>query len=280
MPAKDLASIVMLLRRPRAIDLDAVKYAVKWAFEGDHEVLPIQNRPAFVVKAPGMILGVMNSDQPYFKDVAEAANRLTDFPARQAVQEHTAWLSVDLLDGPPSIDLLKAYAVIGKLVGEMISDDVLGLLSHPPVRVVAYDESFLPLLRGGRGFEILKAGSVDKFVSARVGDGELAGAAKEARRRWPQFTEAFSHRRPGQNFAVKKRFTDGEQPEHMWIEVFSIEGSTIYGRLANEPKYNPKLKIHDNVSALDSEIEDWLYNDGPTTVGGFQIAVFKNRPKP
>jgi uncharacterized protein YegJ (DUF2314 family) len=212
---------------------------------------------------------------PYFKDTAVIADRIPNVAGRIAVLEHSAWLSVDLVgQSPLAADVV--IGLIGQLLAEFCDDNVLALMRLPKGPIIGYDFSFIPMLRARRAEQVFARGNPDRIVNAPRGSEALAQAAQEARQRWPEFVAAFRSRRSGEGFAVKKAFQGSGKVEHMWIEVTAIDGQSILGRLANEPKHIPALKMKDPVTVQMDEIEDWFFVRGKEQVGGFQARVLKS----
>jgi uncharacterized protein YegJ (DUF2314 family) len=277
---KELISIALLLKQPKTIDQAAVQRAAEAAFRGAPEkprTVPLPSGRGFGVALGPLRLGLLSVAQPYFKDVAKVADRVRDFAGRKAVQEHTAWLSVDLVGDPPPIDRSKVYGMIGCLIAEFLGDDVLGLMRLPAGPVIGYDFSFIPTFRNRRASEVFEKGSPDRLVKISANDEALLAATAEAKQRWPEFLSAFANRSPGQAFAVKKKFVDGKQIEHMWVEVKKIDGSTLHGLLSNIPQIIKSLKAHDPVTLSTDEVDDWIYTNGKTNEGGFQAKALKGK---
>lgn len=109
-------------------------------------------------------------------------------------------------------------------------------------------------------------------------DERLLKAAQEAQRRWPEFAAAFAKKEANVAYAVKLPFKvrDSEKSEHMWIQVTSIDGTTITGELNNEPINDIGLTPGDSVTASLDQIEDWLIGRGKGNLtGGFSIPVLE-----
>jgi len=278
---KPIFSIVLLLRQPRQLDLAAVQRAVEFAYRGAPEppkVVEIKKIPGFGILLGPLRLAVINADRPYFRDIAKAADRTGDMRGKLAIQQHTAWLSVDIAGEPPPMPPETMYKIIGKLIAEFIQDDVLGLIRRPDGPIIGYDFSFIPLLRMGRASEVFQRGAPDRVIKAKANDAELAAATAEARQRWSEFLAAFAKRYPQQGFAVKKAFVEDGRVEHMWVSVVSIEGPIIRGWLSNTPGMVKSLKFGDAVELSDTEVEDWMYTDGKQNVGSFQANVLRKDP--
>ena len=77
--------------------------------------------------------------------------------------------------------------------------------------------------------------------------------------------------------SIKVPFDAGKKKEYMWVEVLRIDGTQVHGRLANEPRGVPSLKMGDPVTVGIDELNDWLYIDGRNRFGGFTSAVFSRR---
>jgi uncharacterized protein YegJ (DUF2314 family) len=275
---RELIAMALLLRGPRLFDVQVAQRAANFAFRDAPEppqVVPLKNPSTMGLKLGPMRLGIINKEQPYFADIAKVADQIPNFLARKAVQEHNAWLSVDLIGDPPPIMPERVYAIIGRLIAELLSDDVLGIMRLPKGPIIGYDTSFIPLFRNGRALEAFQKGVPDRTTSAKGKDSELAEATAEARRRWAEFVGAFTNRQPGQGFAVKKKFTDGEKVEHMWVSVTAIRNGQIEGCLANDPNIIKSMKAKDPISMSAEEIEDWIYTNGKVNVGAFQAKVLR-----
>jgi uncharacterized protein YegJ (DUF2314 family) len=275
-----MVSIALLLKRPEALDLARVRSAAAAAFRdapAPPEVFPIRptvtDPQMFGLVLGPLALGVIHSRKPYMRDADAAADRVGNFPARVAVQTHTAWMSVDRMRDCPLPDDV-VYRMIGRLLAEFLGDNTAGMILLPGQAVVGYDFSFIPLFRNGRPLEAFRRGTPDRIIKVRPTEA-LAAAAREARARWPEFVQAFARRKPGQGFAIKKRFDADGRSEYMWMRVHSIDGDRIGGQLANEPRLLKSLKQHDPVTADLSNVEDWIYSVGRQNVGGFQAKVIQ-----
>jgi uncharacterized protein YegJ (DUF2314 family) len=280
--SKELVSIALLLRKYRAIDQAGIQHAAEAAFFGAPQpprVAGLRNAP---VSSFGVLLGplrfaVLSVDGTYIKDIAKAADQISDAGAKLAMQQHAAWLSVDLIGDAGPLDREKIHSLIGQLVAELLQPDVLGLIRLPDAAMVGYDFSQIPLFRNRRAADVFRQGTPDRTVRVSASP-ELDAAAAEARQRWPEFLSAYANRKPKQDFAVKKKFVADEKAEHMWVSVSGIEGSTIHGWLSNTPGIIKSMKYRDPVVLSDAEVEDWMYTDGAATIGGFQAKVIrKNR---
>jgi uncharacterized protein YegJ (DUF2314 family) len=79
-------------------------------------------------------------------------------------------------------------------------------------------------------------------------------------------------------YAIKARFEEGDNAEHMWVQVSEFENGSFIGKLANEPSTIKQLKYGDDVKVLRDDVEDWILQDflTNTQVGGFSSEYIKN----
>jgi uncharacterized protein YegJ (DUF2314 family) len=270
---KRMVALVLLLKRPRDLDEATLSAAVRRAFpNSEFAIRHIKGH--LLVRLEGMALAVINFAGTYVADPGRSAEKITDFALKSALQDHTAWLSVDLV-GPG--DDQKALAVIGSLIAELATDDTLALYSAYSAQGIAWGPDLLPALRSDNPHTAFRLKRKDQVISAGEDNPQLAAAVAEARRRWPEFVQAFNSRRKAQLFSVKVPFPAGDRMEFMWVQVDQIDGKTIHGRLANEPHNVPNLKMHDQVTVTTDQLNDWLYIDGRNRFGGFTAAVLSRR---
>lgn len=106
-------------------------------------------------------------------------------------------------------------------------------------------------------------------------DPRMMTAVSEARRRWPEFLEAFNRRKPSQSFSVKMPFRDdlNGEAEFMWVEVISIDGNTIHGSLVNQPFFVRSVSMHDSVEVRLADLNDWIFTQDGKSVGGFTSEI-------
>lgn len=277
---EELISLVFLLKGPQALNKSAVEIALSRAFgpeSAQWELKATDRENFFGLIGPEFNLGIMSVGGPYVHDRGQVADNLRNTRQKIAIQNHNAWLAIDLFSEVTDNREGEVYQYIGKLLAEFAGDNCLALYYPSKQQLIDYGPDLLPLLRSGDPLEAFKLNRGDPLVAAPANDADLKAAAAEARRRWPEFVSAFEKRRPKQGFAVKSPFSESSQVEHMWIEVTSIQGESIAGTLANEPGIITKLKLGDRVNIHVNEIEDWIISDGERMIGGFSVHLFENR---
>ena len=241
-------------------------------------VVPTERNNCFIINTPDVALGLIDVHSPYVPAVGEAADRIRNFLCKKAMQEHQAWLAVDQIGDPPLGGSALSYRYIGRLMAELASEDVLAIYCPETDQINSYGPDLPPLLRGDHPMQALTQRREDKTVLVAGDDKELAAAVAEALRRWPEFEAAFRRRRPMQGFAVKVPFREGGTVEYMWVEISSIDGEILHGKLVSDPGIISCLKLNDTVAVALKDLNDWIYSDGREMIGGFTARVLEQRP--
>jgi uncharacterized protein YegJ (DUF2314 family) len=103
---------------------------------------------------------------------------------------------------------------------------------------------------------------------------DMKQAVQEARKTVKQFIAQLQ--KPGSSdthFEIKKRFTYKNVSEHVWLSDVKFVENRFQGRIDDDPKDLPNIKIGDLVSVNPSEISDWAYVSNGKLVGGYTIRV-------
>jgi uncharacterized protein YegJ (DUF2314 family) len=220
------------------------------------------------------MLMVHNFDSPYFDDPSDVADDLPELRAKQAVEDHRAWLSADIVawEGEED-DRAAAYRLIARLLAELADDNCLALVDPDLGRIFVYDPETEAKLRSTDPLRELQQPYYVPVQQIEGDDPRLEAAVAEARRRWPEFVAAFEQRDDEDLYSVKASFTDGENTEFMWLSVGSIENDVIYGTLGNDPVNVKGLKEGQPVHTKVEDLNDWLFVAGEEPVGGFTVKV-------
>jgi uncharacterized protein YegJ (DUF2314 family) len=104
-------------------------------------------------------------------------------------------------------------------------------------------------------------------------DPRVRAADAEAKQRWGEFLDLWEHRRPGQQFFVKGRVTEGYVGEWLWIRVTYIgeRGNTVTGDIDAPPTRVRNVHLNDTVIVSHENISDWIYYSPSERRGGFTI---------
>jgi uncharacterized protein YegJ (DUF2314 family) len=224
---------------------------------------------AFVTKPSNAFFVIHNHEANYFDDPEAMAAKVPNLRFRDVIRNHQAWLSVDLLDNASPAIMAQAYHFIGKAISALADDATLALLCPQQSYFNLWSEALDEKLCGPDPLSAFKEEVKAPIIGVKEDSG-VAEATAEARRRWPEFAEAFQRRgKDGGPFIVKAPFTTGDHTEHMWLEVFALEPEYVHGHLANDPFYHPTLKKGSQVEVPVTEVSDWVFPENDEPVGNF-----------
>jgi uncharacterized protein YegJ (DUF2314 family) len=194
---------------------------------------------------------------------------------QKALREQVAWMSIDLLQpqDPPRQEKEECYRRMCSLAAELIDESCLAVFLPEQGCFRVHDSNLREALTSSDPLNQIKHVEHVPVVPIEGTDAALEKAVAEARRRWPEFVQAFETRKKGQKFSVKAPFTDGKNTEWMWVIVSEIRGDTVAGELGNKPVSVKGLHEGARVEVLAPRIGDWIYGDGKHGVGGFSIKV-------
>lgn len=293
---RELIALVFLLPQPRELPEELVRDAIErvwdlklareprrsgdWLIEAG-QLSPALARPDatnYLVDANDRMFLINSVRRPYVDDPEKLADSIPDLRLRRAICSHRAWISVDLYGEPPTEEEKPVvYALLGKLLAEFAGDDCLALFCPETQRCNEYAPEMVERLRAGQALSILENPTHSPIIQVEGTDPRMVAAVEEANRRWPEFVAALATRKcPEDIFAVKARFSEGEEEEFMWVSVDKIDGEKILGRLGNSPAMIKSLREGDYVTVSRENLNDWLYGytDGQP-VGGFTMKVME-----
>ena len=291
--SKEMVSLVFLLSKRRDLNRTSVERTVSDAldvrFEPDNKDardfvvpmpqlkvdrdIPAEAGEGYMIKVRGQIFILHNFSVPYLEDPETFAGEISDARLRQAVANHKAWLSVDLLDTGSS-DKAKAYQAIGRIMAELAGEDCLAIFCPELSRCNEYDAGLLDVLRSDDPLRLFDEPTFAPIVEISGDDPRMVAAVAEARKRWPEFAQAFRENRdPERPFLIKAVFSEDEHTEFMWVTVRRIQDDTIEGTLENTPAKLTGIKEGDTVKVNVSDLNDWVYPKGQEAVGGFTMKV-------
>lgn len=228
--------------------------------------------PDIFIQLDGFLFHVLIVPGPFFEDREAVAEQMGELRLRQAVLDHQAYLRVHLLAFPENATVQKAAGMIGKMTAALGgSPAALAVVSPFLQQVRLWDQNIRKALCRQHPLTALTETPPSKVpvVPGDADDADVRAATDEARRRWPQFANAYAVKRPDQIFAVKMPFQDREFIEFMWIKILKIEDEYLQGIIDNDPvnlkKYKRGMRVRVRVKALT----DWMYTDGDRLIGGF-----------
>ncbi|MFC0515220.1 DUF2314 domain-containing protein [Mucilaginibacter angelicae] len=82
-------------------------------------------------------------------------------------------------------------------------------------------------------------------------------------------------------YAVKTNFVEGDNTEHMWVQVDRFKDGLFIGKLANKPSAITHIKYGDPIEVSQHNVEDWILQDflTNTKVGGFSSGYVRENAK-
>jgi uncharacterized protein YegJ (DUF2314 family) len=201
-------------------------------------------------------------------DLQETAGRFPEARMRAAFAEHEGWLAVDVVRG----DAAKGYHTAGRILAELIDDTTVAILAPTDGVAVPFDPSMAYELRIGNAQRLLLEGTYGTGVEAT--DEAMAAAIAEARLHWPEFVASWSKRGEGDQFKVKSPFREGDNVEHTWVAVESVDGDEISGTLINDPFFLTQPRVGSKVTVSSVALSDWSIEMSHGRRGNFTHGVF------
>lgn len=207
-----------------------------------------------------------------------------DLRTRRMLQIHQAAILITALPNAdkPRDEMANSDEIVRlcRFAAEFVDGDTCGLIIPSENLIVSQSEGIVEQLRSAEPLKALREAGAMPVVSLPENDPELAAAAAEAKRRWPEFVRAYQEQRADtRDFAVKFTFAEGGQTESMWVTVISLDARQISGTLANDPVLVRNLRQGSRVQRKVSEITDWMYFRNDSLVGGYSVQVILNREK-
>lgn len=97
----------------------------------------------------------------------------------------------------------------------------------------------------------------------------LRQAIAEAKRRLPEFTRALQSAKPGDQFAIRARFTTPVGNEYLWLKDPIPSPKGFIGLIDQAPAFLKTKKQGDLALVPRADIVDWLAKTDSGTTGGF-----------
>jgi uncharacterized protein YegJ (DUF2314 family) len=288
-------SLVLLFREPHYVDASILAQLASRAWEASVEVAddeegppdraedddePVRSvvggaMPHFFCFHPPAFFTIHCFDEPYFDDPEDVAESVPELRAQQAIAQHKAWISVDLIHWMgEDDDRTEAYRLIGRLLAELADENCLAVLDPGEGRIFVYDPETERKLRSDNPLRELQEMYYAPIATIDGDDEQMKAAVAEAKRRWPEFIAAFEGRDNEENdFLIKAPFSHDEFTEFMWVKVTGIENRVVYGELGNEPANIPQLHEGDLVRVKEEDVNDWMCVLQGKPVGGFTLKV-------
>lgn len=275
-------SLVLWLREPRFLDESILGRIASEAFDlpfndsEDSGTFIVGKDNIYMMRVKGEIYHLHQWHRSYFDNPEEVAANLHELRRVEAVLRHRAWIAIDHMrvgDADTPVDVLSR---IGSMAAALAAadDDVVAVFHPASGRISPWDTSLRDKLNSSEPLTAFSEPAQVPVMRVDSESPEMETAVAEARRRWPEFVDAFRAAEKPDRFSVKAPVTEGERTEFIWIEVKAIAEGSIHGFLANEPVDLGGLKLGDFVSVSETEINDWVFPDPRDTrrpVGLFTV---------
>jgi len=276
---KPFISVVLLLRRPGALTQDMLHDAAvrAWGreFRAEDNECVLMEGALGIVTFENRMFHTINSAQLYVENPERMARELKEMRQQKVMREHAAWMSVNLLqpENPDVAEKAECYRRLCSLAAQFVDGLCLGVYLTEDEYLRPNDSTVRDALVSANPRKQIRCWENVPVISVKSTDSELKNAVGEARRRWPEFVQAFQNRKQDQPFSVKVPFTDGMNTEWMWVIVSELRGDFVAGELGNSPINVRGLREGDRVHVQAKDIGDWIYSDGLRPIGGFSVAI-------
>ena len=296
-PPENLASLVYFLSEPREANETSIRRCVSAAlgidFDADahsSEHFVIEFNPPrtaneaddginhFMIKIPQGLFAVLVSNRPYISKPSQFAKEcIRDKRLRKAVEQHLAWISVDLMDDTSDPEAASAaYQVIGQILATLAGPDCLAIYCPELQRCNEFDLSLIETLSSQRPLALFNEPTFQPIVEISDSNPKMAQAVGEARQRWSEFLHFFAESGPADadKFIVKAEFREGSKCEYMWLSVTAASATSVSGILMNDPHELMNIHRGASVTLEVNRLNDWIYRDQDGEhVGGFTLDV-------
>jgi len=257
-----VATLVLLLRRPRFLDASMLAWLVENAWHV--RVVPdvrqadrAHGATAFVISIDGTKFIVCNRAEPYCGRVETWPQRRDTALARR-IAAHRAWISVAALKGAGRGHAGTVWCMVAALAAELADDDTIAFVCPHMRQAAPCHAGTIAALRGSDPLVAFGATPLPAHAAPYPDACEDRGAALA---RWSEFVTAFENRTDDQCFSVRARFRRRGCVEALWMTVTAMENGVVYGRLASEPRITGGLRTGVPVRVRENEIVDWLFTE-------------------
>ena len=282
-----MLSLVLLQRSQKFLEDTVLAKVVEAAWGGsystddeDGDGFVVGETPLFILKSDQGMYLLHNRDCPYWEDVPSVVQEVGELRLKKAIEDHSAWLSIDAVDTDKDIDEDECYRKLAELAVELADEDTLAIYQPQSGVTRAWSNELANSLISSAVSEALAVTVEVPVIPVADDDPAMARAISEAKRRWPEFQSAFKEKSEAcSKFSVKAKVTLGENTEHIWLEVIGLEPNFIHGKLANAPVALGDLQIGSQVEVHIDDMSDWCFMRGETLVGLFSRNVLENAVK-
>ncbi|MFC1757792.1 DUF2314 domain-containing protein [Planctomycetota bacterium] len=248
-------------------------YADGGTGKSDESYIEVHSDHAFTVNYQSHSFFVMWQNDPY-EFSQETQEKLRDGRIKTALDHHQAWFAVDLDVWPGSRPTDVSYQLFARLLHALLdSESALAIMDTEKAEIVCYSNEIDQLLQSEYPRNIVRKMSpfpIDHWDESLPATKK---AFEEAKRRWPEFVEVV-RQKSGETCYVLAELTDGEESERIWVDVESVDGETVRGKLNSRPIWLKGMTEGDKISIQITDVDDWMYDRSEgESVGGFSLDV-------
>lgn len=216
-------------------------------------------------------LAIIDSSRVYMtpEEQAATAARFEHPAARNAITGHKAWVSVDAMGsiGFKQEQRAMAYTLLGPLAAELYDDSCMLLYLPAEKRIAQPGPNVEQMLRDAKIAELFGDDDLHApIVSVASEDRQINAAIAEAKRRLPEFLNAFERSGPASPALFKAAFPTGDggsdrTSEYIWMKLTEVGDRELVGTIENQP-------VHRSIPAKGAtarvpldRVVDWVYMD-------------------
>lgn len=269
-------SIVMLRNSPRNFSEADIRATFQRVNNRELQIQKISPHPstdAYLVMAEGLPpLAVLDSRRQYAppEDLALTSLHSEHPVLRDALLNHTAWVSIDVMGvNSASVsrqDRAVIYGVLGRIAAELVDDRCMLLYLPAEERVAEPGPEAERRLREGKIAELFGDHELHAQMFLTTKEDEAINAAiKEAQTRLPEFCAAFERLGAACEGLFKARFRIGGEDsgsnEYIWCKAESLAAAGFTGVVLNHA-VDPNVPGKDTIVTVKlDDIVDWMYID-------------------
>jgi uncharacterized protein YegJ (DUF2314 family) len=231
---------------------------------------PVESGPVrkFDVPTDKFFLSIEQVRRPYpeFDAIMIMDQKILDKDVLAAFGEHCCFIAVEVLPLPDS-PRDELYTMLGKVAAALMDDSVVCVHCRDADVYVKPDDEVRAVLRGEGPKHVLDY-FMDRRTFAAPKDQMQAGMA-EARRRLPEFLDAWKASDAKAMFLAKAKFETNGMAEYMWLTVSDVQDETVTGKLGNKPLHAKHLREGQSVTVPLGLVADWAYVSKGKRAGGF-----------
>jgi uncharacterized protein YegJ (DUF2314 family) len=268
-------ALVALETTPRFLSRAQIATAVSKAIGADFSVESVieeaPEKHRFTVE--GYVFTFVSRFGPYIPK-----NRAPhkDLRLQAVLDRQESALLLDVWEAPEGRLREESTDLMGRILIEVADETTVGVFCFHTQRLNPLDEILIELFREGRASEAMETYTADGVSTLHADDVRMTEAIAEARRRWPEFVEAFQTRSaPDSGYGIKAPFEQGDRVEHLWIEVDRADAVGATGKVVSRPIALARPRYGDEVTVAANEVTDWAFQDGERTGGSFSDAIVR-----